>query len=786
MLAGVEGMAGAASVMGPGGLILGGGLLAATAGMEVYNNFFKPEDRPDVTASNIGTETQKEWARETSLLKYNDAKYGDKFTNQPKGQKQLNLGEWVAAKVSGYEDTSKQPDDQELYKYMSPDEQKLFDQQADDDRLNKLNDQVNAVSRVTLEDKSSLQKAQMVQKRFGGGIDNDLLKKVSEAAMPLGLGSDEDLQQGAAYASEMGYSEGTPDFKREMYDLALETNPMKRAAKKNDASIVSRYGGQLQATMGKGEGFVGLGAQLEKSYGIDNQAKAGAFGGIISGMQSQGANLAPWMYDQMGSIVRDNNPFVASTIGNAMQSYMSGGGTQANTMSFGMELSSAGMSSQEASIFGQMAQGDMGAYSHQAWVSGNMGNAFQDKAGRNIFEHNGAVGMQMYNNWAPKLGTGDGQMSSAQFLGTSNAEINTTFNEGGFYGLQRLSSQKSYEASMASIGVQMKGIALQEQYNWGQDDGGTWNNPTSGSSWGIEDRQTAAQRSSQQANFSDQWKQMQLSNQFGIARENNQFTRMNVNNEYQNAQFSAQYNQFQQGQQWTQQDWQYQDTTHQLNFGWQMEDINENIRFASGRQRKDLVKQRDRAALTENLSEDNTDTQRERQKQLWAQQEEQYAKQKTYMAQMQQLDLESFNINKSQRETFFKMDVETYSRHLKEYEAETKLQDELKELQRKYQYDQIQLQKEAAGAQASAAAAQKLINDAITTGSENAQKNIFGPFAEMNKYDNAFRITQASTEMFRMMNNVDATKIDKLMSLIRAISTASTGSGGSGQDPRAE
>ena len=43
------------------------------------------------------------------------------------------------------------------------------------------------------------------------------------------------------------------------------------------------------------------------------------------------------------------------------------------------------------------------------------------------------------------------------------------------------------------------------------------------------------------------------------------------------------YNAFQQQQMWTQQDWQYQDTTRQLNFGWQMEDLNEAIRFSSGR-----------------------------------------------------------------------------------------------------------------------------------------------------------------------------------------------------------
>jgi hypothetical protein len=208
-----------------------------------------------------------------------------------------------------------------------------------------------------------------------------------------------------------------------------------------------------------------------------------------------------------------------------------------------------------------------------------------------------------------------------------------------------------------------------------------------------------------------------------------------------------------------------------LQSGWQMEDLNEAIRFSSGRQRRDLVKQRDRAALTENLTEDNIETQRDRQKEIWAQQEEQYQKQKQYQAEMQRLDLESFNINKSQRETFYKMDVDAYNRRMKEYQEETKLQDELKDLQRKYQYDQIQLQKEAAGAQAAAAAAQKQYNDAMIEANKNWD-TLTGTVSQMFKYDNAFRIANATSEMMKMIDSVNTTRIDKLIQLIREIGTA--------------
>jgi hypothetical protein len=429
------------------------------------------------------------------------------------------------------------------------------------------------------------------------------------------------------------------------------------------------------------------------------------------------------------------------------------------------------MSVKQEDTFGRMLQGDLGAYSFQAWQSGNMDNAFLDRAGRSIFQTSGSTAMQVWNHWAPKVGM-QGGMTTQQFLGTSNAGINSAFAEGGFYGLQKYANEQSYNASMASIGVQMKGIALQENYLWGSNAGGSWSNPTEGSYWGIEDRMTAMQRSSQQANFADQWARMTTSNSFSIQREDNQATRMQINNGYQNWQFSQQYNQFQQSQQWAQADWDYQDTMRGLNFGWQMEDMNEGIRFSSGRQRRQLVRQRDRAALSHNLEEDNVENQRDHQKQLWAQQEEAYQKQKSYMTEMQRLDQESFTINKNQRETFYKMDVEAYNRRMKEYEEETKLQDELKNLQRKYQFDQIQLQKEAAGAQAAAAAAQKEINDAIAEG-QKKWGELTGTIEQMNNYNMAFRLINATEEMFRMADNIQMVKVQKIIDFLKTLGATS-------------
>ena len=64
------------------------------------------------------------------------------------------------------------------------------------------------------------------------------------------------------------------------------------------------------------------------------------------------------------------------------------------------------------------------------------------------------------------------------------------FQEGGTRGIQKLANQASYQASMASAGIQMRGIALQEAYLWG---GGSWSSPDPNSAWGLQDQQTQMQ-----------------------------------------------------------------------------------------------------------------------------------------------------------------------------------------------------------------------------------------------------------------------------------------------------
>lgn len=102
--------------------------------------------------------------------------------------------------------------------------------------------------------------------------------------------------------------------------------------------------------------------------------------------------------------------------------------------------------------------------------------------------------------------------------------------------------------------------------------------------------------------------------------------------------------------QWGREDFQFQQAGAQLQFGWQMEDIEENIRFATGRQRKQLITQRERAATMFGRQEGRAQTEEERmdQREQWATEEHVLAQDR--MTERQGWAQEDFEHSKEQLE----------------------------------------------------------------------------------------------------------------------------------------
>jgi len=410
MLAGTA-LAAAAPVLATGGLVLGGALLAGTAAMEAYNAF-NPEDAPDLTLSSIVSETEKETARQSARARRKEALYGAQTApsgvemsafmlaggsqpHSPAGQSAA----WAARTEMNKYDNNKFVTDEELMEYMTPEEKQLWIDEEMNKKAEELSSQVKKIRGDTLEDKNTLIKGLSAQKWYMGSPDPQMLGQVSAASAMIGVGSDQSITEGATYSQQLGYLQGTPDFTRAMYQYALTGNRTQRQQMQYTASRVNQFGSQIQAMMGTSGNFAGQGARIAQTYDFQTQAQVGAYTSMVGGMQAYGAELAPWQYDSLANLSQSNNPFVSQVLGNAMEGFMMAGGSAGGAVDLGWMMS--GMSTQDASVYGRMMQGDLKAYSYQAWQSGNTGNMFFDKAGRSITQYYGAETISTSNTGLP-------------------------------------------------------------------------------------------------------------------------------------------------------------------------------------------------------------------------------------------------------------------------------------------------------------------------------------------------------------------------------------------------
>jgi hypothetical protein len=272
------------------------------------------------------------------------------------------------------------------------------------------------------------------------------------------------------------------------------------------------------------------------------------------------------------------------------------------------------------------------------------------------------------------------------------------------------------------------------------------------------------------AGFSAQSKSMQRQNKYSIATENNQFQRMQTTQGY-NA-YEMGFSQMQQveQQQWTKQDWQYQATTRELNYGWNTEDLNEAIRYSSGRERRDLIKQKDRAAISYNLEGEQVTNQQDHQKTLWAQEDDHYKKQVQYNSDLNRLDLESYNLEKKYRQDTYKEDTDQLARRKKDYQKEYDLEAQQRTLERKYTSDQIDLQKASLGVQAQQITQQHNLNDAITKGNEAFDKMI-GEIGQITQYDQVLKVMIGLDTLAGDLNGLDKSKATALSDAVKAFQT---------------
>jgi len=457
----------------------------------------------------------------------------------------------------------------------------------------------------------------------------------------------------------------------------------------------------------------------------------------------------------------------------------------------GLQEKFGGYSEQQWQLTQQVLGGDLRAASWAAQTEPGIltdlgmnvqGAQLFDPSGNRIFETSGTGMMRMIESQAQmgtpaamavqnRAGTGS-YMTQTQkagnWMGVSAGPMLDSYMAGGTRGAQDYARDRGNELNQASAGIAARSVALQEEFLWG---GGAWTGtPAAGSMWDIQDRQRQLGHRSQMASFASSRQRADMSNQFGIRQEELNLGRMGATQGYQREQFGMQWASMQQSRGWAREDWAMEDTVRGFQTGWQMEDINEQLRFAGGRERRQLLKQRDRATTMQNLDEQQITTSRGRQEEVWAKEDERFQKQVEYAEKMMDYDRQQWANSREQRESYFNFERKELNRSMDEYKKRYKLEGEMIELQRDHQAAMLALQKESAGIQAEQARIQHDL-DKILTENSRTWGDIEGYLGNINNYDNVSKIAGVLAAMMGQMANLSPGAINDLVKMFGLMQT---------------
>jgi hypothetical protein len=131
---------------------------------------------------------------------------------------------------------------------------------------------------------------------------------------------------------------------------------------------------------------------------------------------------------------------------------------------------------------------------------------------------------------------------------------------------------------------------------------------------------------------------------------------------------------------WQREEWSFNEGTRDMQQGWQMEDFQENIRFATGRDRRLLMRQRDRSAIMYGRQVATDERGQSQQETLWSKEDERYEEEKRRLEQRKEWDEESQERQRRHYEERMGLDEDFFQLQLTIDEERRKLQDQQFEL----------------------------------------------------------------------------------------------------------
>jgi len=256
-------------------------------------------------------------------------------------------------------------------------------------------------------------------------------------------------------------------------------------------------------------------------------------------------------------------------------------------------------------------------------------------------------------------------------------------------------------------------------------------------SWGVEDQTNTTQWNAQQAGFQWQNTMLDTNNRFRLedaALTRNQREATNSNNSWMR---DFDYQSSLMKRDWSREDYQYNTQSRELSYGWNMEDMDEQIRRSSGYERAQLIKQRDRATVSENMQSGQAEKQFGRQEEMWQREDERYKKGVEYADQMIELDTARFELNQKQADEMYQMQKEHLGEEMETAEKLHDLRMEMEALQRERQEEQMDYQEKALDIQRQHTALQNEYQDNMTIIS-HTQAEMEASLRKITNYSPAF------------------------------------------------
>ena len=313
---------------------------------------------------------------------------------------------------------------------------------------------------------------------------------------------------------------------------------------------------------------------------------------------------------------------------------------------------------------------------------------------------------------------------------------------GGMDALRQQMSNLQYESQMASIG----NATAREMLRWNFMTGGE--GFSSGFSWHV-DGLGGGSAGGGQWGYQDVMRQMQRAQQrfsFQIQEQ-----RMDIDEGFYQSNYALNQSQFAASQAYTRSQWGLSDQSRALQWGWHVSDLEENMAFASGRERKLLERKLERDTSMQNIKEEGVSNQREYQEQIWRVQEKRYKEERQHHEEM-------LVLQKKEHETAKKL-----------FEERARIEDQYLQAQRKFEKENHKLALAAIGAQAYYAKKMKDLRD-DTEGLSHAQRDI------MSAWNLATQSTvNAAIEMLEKLKSmgfsVDTSSVQKLVYKVKQVTT---------------